>query len=165
MKIIEHVLENDTLNSLHTRVEQISKESLFVSSLRWKERIRVNCIGNCFVREITSEDCGRAIIMDLKDKLPVCQKISVLVYLWDRLSAISWHNDGNHKVAGTIYLNKEWHINHGGVLVWGDQSEILSAYVPKYNTMSLNENHTYHMITPVGLDIPELRTTIQIFGD
>ena len=77
-------------------------------------------------------------------------------------SGISKHSDGNKKFGATLYLNKHWDIDYGGLLIYEDDG--LKALCPKYNTLMINTPKHLHLVTAVTNAAPESRITLQIFG-
>jgi len=87
----------------------------------------------------------------------------LMIYVWPKGSWINWHGDGHAKQAITIYLNKNWQFNHGGLFIWQDEiSKDLKVIEPKFNTLVYNEGSLMHGTTPVTAT-NELRITIQGF--
>ena len=58
-------------------------------------------------------------------------------------------HDDNGRYGCTIYLNKEWDINWGGIFIWYDGEE-LKALNPTYNMMVLNTHNEDLMVTTVS---------------
>lgn len=86
-----------------------------------------------------------------------------MLYLWTQNSYIPLHNDTGHKKAATIYLNKEWQEHDGGLFQWKDcDTEQWASYVPKFNTMVLNNTLEEHQTTPVKTN-KKFRCTLQAF--
>lgn len=88
---------------------------------------------------------------------------SVMSFAWTRLSYIPWHNDGTHSEAITIYLNDKWDLDWGGLFLFKDENEDIRAFAPRFNCGLRNMNNVWHATTPVSLDSPEPRFSIQIF--
>lgn len=91
------------------------------------------------------------------------QKYYVMNYAWTRLSYIPWHDDRTHTEAITIYLNQEWELDWGGLFLYKDEKDAIRGFSPKYNCGLKNLSKVMHSTTPVSLDAPEPRFTIQIF--
>lgn len=85
-------------------------------------------------------------------------------YVWTRLSYIPWHNDGNHSEAVTVYLNEDWDSDWGGLFLWRESMKgPIQAREPRFNTALRNADKLWHATTPVMLDAPEPRITLQLF--
>lgn len=87
----------------------------------------------------------------------------VMNFAWTRLSYIPWHNDSNHTEAITIYLNDIWDLDWGGLFLYKDNNQNIRAFAPRFNCGLKNWNNILHATTPVSLDAPEPRFSIQIF--
>lgn len=84
--------------------------------------------------------------------------------LGGRQSYISWHDDWPHLYAMTIYLNDNWNINWGGLLVCSEDSEgnSMEAIKPKFNCGIVIRPPVFHLTTSTTIDAP-MRESIQIF--
>lgn len=86
-------------------------------------------------------------------------------YEWHRGSYIPWHHDYNYDFGATIYLNKEWDVEDGGIFFYtktGDVSDLKCIY-PKYNTLVLNDSKEQHHVSLVNYHSKTERKTIQIW--
>ena len=88
---------------------------------------------------------------------------SAMVYLWTKGSYIPVHNDGSYSKAATIYLNKEWSYNDGGMFNWYNKDEEKwNAVLPSFNLCLLNDKLQLHGTSPVTSE-NNVRITLQIF--
>jgi len=88
----------------------------------------------------------------------------VMNYVWTRLSYIPWHDDGQRPEAITLYLNDQWDLDWGGLILYRDRKQQIRAYPPTFNCGLKNSNSVIHSTTPVNLDAPEPRFTVQLFS-
>ena len=83
------------------------------------------------------------------------------------MAGIANHNDSHVGLGATLYLNKFWDINWGGLFVWKDKDEKkeykLNAIFPKQNMLIINDECELHLVTPTAATIPYPRITIQIW--
>ena len=91
---------------------------------------------------------------------------------WTQGSYIPWHNDGYAAEAGTVYLNKKWNLDWGGLFMWmDDSSKKIYAEKPEYNKLIfLSGNINQHSTTPVIRPLYDnssqiMRTTLQFFSE
>lgn len=79
-------------------------------------------------------------------------------------SFLGKHSDGENRKAISLYLNKDWGIEDGGIFIWyADASEEWKAIVPEYNLAIYNtENGAPHFTTPV-LTKNKFRISLQVF--
>jgi hypothetical protein len=169
IQIYQNVLSDDVMKIVETDLKtSIGKYKWMSSSLIWDENIKINITGSCMFCEL-DDHMKNIIKLSLKGKIPEyddeTEEIYMKYYIWQKDSGISWHNDGGRKSAATLYLNKEWSINDGGLFVWEDLylDNPLQAYVPKYNSLIVNDDQTRHMVTPVSALSKQNRFTIQMF--
>lgn len=87
----------------------------------------------------------------------------VMGYAWTQLAYIPWHNDANHPEAATVYLNASWDPDWGGLFLWRDDEGAIHAHEPQFNSAVRNSAAVQHATTPVMLDAPEPRFTLQLF--
>ncbi len=83
-------------------------------------------------------------------------------YVWTRGSQIPFHNDNNYTHGCTLYLNKEWNIDWGGLYLWLDNNK-LHTEKPEFNKLIINTNNIRHGTSVVNYNAPEERITLQIF--
>ena len=81
-------------------------------------------------------------------------------------SFITWHLDGDNLYNGTLYLNKEWDSNDGGIFLYKDHTNEIKGIEPTYNSMVVNscaENdpHNQHCVTCIVPGTIKKRITIQ----
>lgn len=91
-----------------------------------------------------------------------CTDRALMFYYWTTFSYIPWHDDTEQQdCAITVYLNEEWHKDHGGYFLYEDGPEI-KAIKPDRNLAVINDTGTSHSTTPVHPD-GKLRVTLQMF--
>jgi Rps23 Pro-64 3,4-dihydroxylase Tpa1-like proline 4-hydroxylase len=98
-------------------------------------------------------------IINVEDNL----NYTVLNYAWTKLSYIPWHNDGSSYQTITIYLNDVWDENWGGIYLYNDDG-LIKGIIPSPNRCVKNVSDLMHTVTPVNLNAPGCRITIQIFA-
>lgn len=89
----------------------------------------------------------------------------VITYtLGGRQSYISLHNDWPHLYAMTVYLNSDWNVNWGGLLIVSDDrnGSSMQAIKPSFNDGVVIRPPVFHLTTPTTIDAP-MRESIQIF--
>lgn len=169
MKIFNDVLTSDLIENIFAEIKsKISLPSWAASVLFWDKSIMTN-VGATVLQTPALEN-GEKILEQARKFYPKqLQDIKSYVhyYLWTKNSSISLHQDSKYAYGATIYLNKDWIIDEGGIFMWKDKSEksdYYKAYIPKYNSMVLNDENEKHIVTPVNPFARNLRITIQIFG-
>ena len=99
-------------------------------------------------------------ILDLSTDKRITQT-GINVNVWGRGSFITEHTDHNYSKALTVYLNKDWIYNHGGIFHWKNlETGNWSSVSPYFNKAVVNGGGIPHGISPVQSDY---RVTLQIF--
>ena len=112
----------------------------------------------------------------LKENIDIKNDLHFMIYYWPVGSYIPWHNDAHTTWTATLYCNKVWDMDWGGLFLYKEEDKIL-AEVPEWNKMVIQTDKDRHSTTPVikpyyrpvDVDggrynmIPEIRTTIQFF--
>lgn len=85
-----------------------------------------------------------------------------LVYVWTKNSYIPQHTDYVYSKAITVYLNRSWSYNQGGLFNWQDpNTKTWNAVLPSFNMGMINDSGFAHGTTPVKGN--HFRITAQIF--
>ncbi len=171
MKFFENVLSHDTLLSYFKEIKSLLHHysRWAPSDIRWQEPLRKYVPGSCLCTS-ASKELKLSILNDIQLSLPFANAERVVIqhYVWLKNSGINWHEDGKYSYGATIYLNKGWDANYGGIFVWKDSNQKrvgkLNAYSPVFNSMVLNDQHNDHLVTMVSPFAPENRFTLQIWG-
>lgn len=88
-------------------------------------------------------------------------ELSLQIYIWHPGSYIKWHNDGDHKLGFTVYLNENWDEDFGGIFLYKEQNNIF-GFKPEHNTIIFVKDKLEHCVTMITPDAP-LRITLQGF--
>ena len=116
------------------------------------------------------------LLKPLKEVIDIEREVHFMIYYWPVGSYIPWHDDVHASFTATVYCNRYWDRNWGGLFLYEEGDKIL-AEVPKWNKLVVQTDKAWHSTTPVtksyytpvvnvngGYDmIPDIRTTIQIF--
>jgi len=163
MKIFKNVLDQETLVNVQKDIKYLSSKNVWRSSqMCWSEYLLGKMTGDC-ISTYVSSDIGNEIKKCISDKLPPAKELMIQYYVWKQNSGIALHDDGGYTYGATIYLNNNWDINSGGIFLWKEEDN-LKGICPEYNTMILNDEHKFHLVTAVSPLVTEFRYTIQIWG-
>lgn len=134
------------------------------SNFQWKPAVR-NSSGVVMVREY--DEVNKSFIIDQLTKRGVIAHpdYHVMSFAWTRLSYIPWDNDARKEQALTIYLNDRWEPDWGGLFLYRDDENQIRGFAPRFNCGLRNSSHVEHATTPVTLDAPEPRFTLQLFSE
>ena len=116
------------------------------------------------------------LLKPLKEVIDIERKVNFMIYYWPVGSYIPWHDDSHASFTATVYCNRYWDRDWGGLFLYEEGNNIL-AEVPEWNKIVIQTDKDNHSTTPVikpyycpvpvpggGFNmIPEIRTTIQIF--
>jgi Rps23 Pro-64 3,4-dihydroxylase Tpa1-like proline 4-hydroxylase len=148
-------------------IKNIIKESqeykpLCKSNINWGENIVKNS-SLVLAYEINKENLNyiKSKFIELNDKFKD-KEIVGHFYIWTKGSYIPMHNDSNYEYGCTIYLNKYWNIDWGGLYIWKENDK-LNIEKPEFNKLIINKGNTKHGTTLLNYNVPEERLTIQIF--
>jgi hypothetical protein len=160
----EDILNNELLLKVDELVEKLmnDKNSNFTTStLLWqKELIGSSTPVLRYVLSHNEREVYNLLKNEIESKIPY--KIeSIMIYLWPNLSHITWHNDGVYTAGLTIYLNKFWDKNWGGLFLYEEIDEI-KAIAPKRNLGVLQIGGVEHATTTVNYGA-DFRITLQMF--
>ena len=166
MLIYRTVLSDNTLQAIDQEQQNLTLQPQWQSSaLHWQNVLLEGIDGECLSTEVSS-NLKELILNDIAKLLPPTSNLMIQHYLWMRNSGIAWHEDSHKKFGATIYLNKEWHVNWGGIFLYAVENrspqDELKAVFPAHNTMIVNDLQEYHAVTPVNVKV--VRTTLQIWG-
>lgn len=110
------------------------------------------------------EENDKLLFDKIKDEVIKKTEFSItdiIVHIFPKLSYIPWHLDGTYDSALTIYLNKNWDKNWGGLFLYKENNEI-KAFIPKKNTGILLEGGIEHCVTTTNINADD-RITLQFF--
>ena len=80
-------------------------------------------------------------------------------------SYVPWHYDDNYgikKIGSTIFLNKKWDRNEGGLYLYEKNNNIYGE-VPEFNKMILNDHTLYHALSMVATKAVQPSTVLQVW--
>lgn len=77
-------------------------------------------------------------------------------------TSVGWHDDNHTRGAASIYLQKDWKKEYGGLFMWEEtDGSGIHAVVPEQNTMIYQEG-CWHATTPTYHFSPD-RIVLQVF--
>jgi hypothetical protein len=144
--------------------KSLSESSEFQrSNFHWEEGIRKSSAA-VLVRDIEPVLSGLVLDKLLERGVIEHRGYHVMNYAWTRLSYIPWHDDGHVGDAVTIYLNDVWEPDWGGLFLYKNRADQIFGHAPSFNCGLRNKGTLPHATTPVSLDAPEPRFTLQLFS-
>ena len=138
-----------------------SPEMSLRTNLSWDQNIRKDSNLVLTHSLSTDNDLHKKINDIVKTKCQVDSIKDIMFYYWTQGSHIPWHNDGCHNGGITIYLNKVWDEDWGGIFLFKDD-ETINGFYPKQNRSIMQVGGIKHSVAPTTQN-SDIRFTIQIF--
>jgi len=167
IEFVNNFFKQDEIYHINEYIEKTKDKLEWKSSFSWNDNIKWGVDSRTLVRKAPGFVRQRIINhFNFKDD----SDLFCMIHLWFPGAHIAWHNDGMYDVAGTIYLNEDWHPNLGGLFLYSEgfnkveQRPIgeIKAFVPKFNTLNINRGNNGHAVTSTIVTAP-LRKTVQFF--
>ncbi len=167
MRTIDNFIHVDFIDKVLNDNKELIYENVWRSNLGWQDEI-VSPNGVVLIRSL-SQTQKNELLEALKNHnlIPSDKKIELdaQAYMWHNLSFIPWHNDKetNDEVryAATLYLNKEWDDNWGGLFLYKIKDQIF-AEAPRFNKLIFNDNNYEHATSMLTSTAP-FRLSVQLF--
>lgn len=165
MQVHRNVLKPNTLDSILKEIDSGKKKNIWrPASLLWHRDLLATYSGECLTRNL-SRDLVEDIMKDVQSFLPEHSATHMCMNMWLKGSGITFHNDANYAFGATIYLNKKWNPDDGGIFIWEVGRRQYRGVCPEFNTMVLNNLGQHHQVTAISPYAKENRISIQIFGE
>ena len=170
MKIYTDVLPQELIDECGNQIQTMATQRVWGPSVfNWVDDIKSSSCGEVLAVYIPAD-----LVIKLNDALretyfssyKQTKKLIYQFYVWNKLSSIDMHLDTKYTIGASIYLNKTWNTNLGGLFVWEDKKtdHALKVLCPKQNMMVINDIDEKHGVTLVSPYISMPRLSIQIFG-
>ena len=164
IKIYKNVLPEDLIEEVFTYLDNNASKNIWRSTIYWKDNLKGKNPTALQVTDLPIFMSERVINCFVKlNKSYKKYKHHCMFYIWPPLSHIGWHNDAKWQMGTSIYLNKTWDRNDGGLFLYKEKGQN-KFYVPKYNTCVVNSNHTDHAVSALASHGPH-RLSLQIFSE
>ena len=172
MKIFKEYLHDDDVASLVNLSKKVQRlDNLRTSYGAWNDDI-VQYSSPVLIFDIPEE-----YTTNLRKYPELSDMSGFMLYFWPNGSYIPWHSDSHVKVTATLYCNRVWDRDWGGLFLYEEGDNIL-AEVPEWNKIVIQTDKDWHSTTSVTKPyyrpvadangytmIPDIRTTLQIFED
>ena len=138
-----------------------STDMTFKTNHSWDQNV-VNDSAVVLIHVLTQEtELYIRITETIQNKLGIHNVKLIQFYYWLQGSHIPWHDDSCHNGAITIYLNKNWNEDWGGIFLFKDENDITGLY-PKPNMAVHLTSGIKHSVSPTTNN-SDIRFTIQVF--
>ena len=176
IKIYKDFFDADCLEYIEEQIErskEVRNQRFRTSYYGWSSGIVQN---SAPIMICDIPDNNDMLLKRLKEVIDI-KTANFMIYYWPLGSYIPWHNDAHVKLTATLYCNKFWDKDWGGLFLYEEGDNIL-AEVPEWNKLVIQTSTTWHSTTTVtkpyfipkhivggyGYNMsPAMRTTIQIF--
>jgi len=161
LKPIKKILEPSLYERLNRMSKQVYQKKDYGINTFWSKHVK-EFSKPVFVHNIQDAsivDEVRANLLRLGIKRPMK---NVFMYFWIPGSYIPWHKDAKYTAALTIYLNKFWKVEYGGLFQFTTTSNVVETIVPSGNAGVYQEGGVPHSTTIVANNAP-VRRTLQVF--
>lgn len=171
IKIINNFLPSDVFEEAHNLSNKVIKnphitdpagnhQHLLYSNYVWPDNIVHDSMPVLCHRIPISSVIFKKISEAVYNQVEM-QARHILLYYWSVYSYIPWHDDGHQHAGLTIYLNKKWDRDDGGLFLY-NEGDGIRGVVPSPNLGVFQNSGILHSTTPV-LPRGKLRQTIQVW--
>lgn len=165
------VLDEQTISDFFQYLQSLLDRPVWTSSNEWSKCLvkSSSIISICRITNPLIENKIKKRVQDLLnlDFESMNMVFHSSIYLWSRMSYITWHDDATYPYNGTIYLNQDWNSDDGGIFLWRDnKTNEIRGIEPIYNSMVVNsycdeDPLNYHCVSSIVPAAPTTRVTIQ----
>lgn len=165
MNIVKNFLETDIISSIYDTYENAKGTNTFeINEMgRWSKDLYQGNYGPVYVLRLPE---WAGYFSYKFSHIPEFNnyKLSVgYMHIWNKGSGIAWHDDGGENtMAATIYLNKTWNKNSGGLFLY-THNDVNGWYCPEYNDCIWFKSPLSHSVSILSSNIEEPRLSIQLF--
>ena len=168
MKLIRNFLDDTVLQQCKLDLEDKIKKDIWYSNRNvWGAHLVLGLKGDVLgtaVDPSINNNIKEALTKHVPELCDVDTEVRSQYFQWKPSAGISMHSDHLFKFVATLYLNREWEVDYGGIFLWQDLDNELRAQCPEYNAIMIDTDTLNHCVTPVTYAAPENRLTIQILG-
>lgn len=153
--------ENDIVEVKHF-CEEVQNHADRHSKDCWHNKLTIGR-GNVNIYNIneTLDNDIYTIVFDKMVKEFDLEPKGIMFHFWQPESFITWHDDGGHKGAATVYLNTYWDIDDGGLFLYNEGNGI-KGVEPIFNRCVFQQGGVPHSTTATHWKSP-IRKSLQIF--
>lgn len=165
IKVFNNFLTEDLTSQIAVYVREHCKKNIWgISNLTYDPKL-IEASAPIFSMQL-HESINKRIIKTYTKNFPEFKKKEFLIEykIYTPMSYITWHGDDIYLAGSTVYLNKNYYENDGGMFLYKDKKGVIKGIEPKYRSMVLNyKDKNQHCVTMVSPRPRFLRETLQIF--
>jgi Rps23 Pro-64 3,4-dihydroxylase Tpa1-like proline 4-hydroxylase len=163
VKKFDDIFSEELYNEIYDFVTNVvlTKQKSLTTNRVWANNLVNNSTPIMrYVFDVDDKELFTKISKEIKNKTDYVIQ-GGLVHIFPKLSYITWHNDAHVQSAITIYLNKKWDENWGGIFLYREDDKI-TGIIPKKNLGILQTNGVEHCVTTTNIDADD-RISLQFF--
>lgn len=170
LNIIPNFLDQEVIDLILEKYEYAKGKPFFeINEMgRWAEELYAGNFGPVYILPMFTELCNTLnpkfySLPEFTDY----QMNACFLHVWQPGSGINWHLDNpnsDERIGFTVYLNQEWNVNWGGLLLWEKFGQT-GWYSPQYNNAVWFHSPFWHSVTMVSRAANTPRLSLQIFLD
>lgn len=163
--VYQNFLSEQLLQDIRAYLDQkiVSESPVWYSNVSWNNSVVKNS-GNIMITQMAEfKNQLLPYYRGLGDKFQNCD-IWPQLFVWSRGAYLPWHDDHGRDFASTIYLNKQWDPDDGGIFLYKDTADAIRGELPEYNKMVINDSKLEHHVTMIANMAKTHRISIQIWG-
>lgn len=165
IKVFDNFITQDFADEIMTYVRTHCKQNVWgVSNLTYDPKL-IESSAPIFSMQL-HEKMNKKLKKIYTDKFKEFKNKEFLIEfkIYTPYSYITWHGDDIYLAGSTIYLNREYYENDGGIFLYKDNKDVIKGIEPKYRSMVLNyKDKNQHCVTMISPRPRFLRETLQIF--
>jgi hypothetical protein len=171
IKTYNNVLDEKIIKDVIEYFRSITDKNVWSSNIGWEQNL-CPISSNILTHTIFDKNIVKQIKSSIENKIhinfdSIDLSFIASIYVWSCGSYITWHSDTEYPYNGTIYLNKEWDTNNGGVFLYKENNtNEIKGIEPSYNSMIVNSGteedpHNSHCVTCIVPGTIKKRITLQ----
>lgn len=172
INIVPNFLDESTIHSILKKYEDSKEKASFRINHYgfWGKGLAEGSSGAVYMLPL--DEFAEAIQKKVWKNLPQFQgyyPYSLFLHIWEPGSQINWHDDIHdtkwEELTTTIYLNKYWNPNWGGLFLYSGTPGLINGNftLPVYNQLSWFVPPVWHATTMCSNAMTEPRLSIQGF--
>lgn len=168
INIVQDFLDQSLIDSILNNYEDAKGKPLFeVNEMgRWHQSLYDGNFGPVYVMRFPEEIQQQLISrVSLIPETADYEFGTTFLHIWQPGSGINWHMDSvdtTERIGITIYLNREWSVNWGGLFLW-EKDGTTGWFSPQYNSAVWFKSPLWHSVSIINRAALTPRISVQMF--
>lgn len=164
MQVIDNALSNDDIEKVVKDLDYHKlHKNMEINARDWDVKSVVHNSAAVFFHRLTDDCFTYNLMRDIMKQNFGKEPMYIAFQHWSNGSYIPWHDDYGRK-AITIYLNRKWNIDDGGLLMFRQADDTIRAVEPIFNRAVINDDVSMHSVSMTRFGAP-IRHTLQVFSE